>query len=220
MFEDLFIDRGTIASYRAAPLLDERLSYLRHCAEAGARSCTLRKIAAHQASLVHFLGLHEGDRVSVAQVEAAAGQWSLPGGRRSSRPALPQASQRFFGHTVRWLRFVDMLEEPDPLRHLHSDEVAVFEAWMRNERGWSEETIRGCLSTIDCFFYGLDERGVALAAVGIADIDREVARWHGRDCSRVTIHDYAQRLRTFFRYAEQQGWCTQGLADGIMPLSL
>ena len=91
MFEDLFIDQGAIANYRGAPLLDERLSYLLHCTEAGSRPPTLRKIAAHQISLIHLLDLHEGDRVSVAQVEAAAGQWSLPGGRRSRRPALPQA---------------------------------------------------------------------------------------------------------------------------------
>jgi len=217
MFEDLFIDRGTIVNYRAAPLLDERLSYLCHCVEAGSRPSTLRKIAAHQISLVHFLDLHEGDRVSVAQVEAAAGQWSLPGGRRSRRPALPQACQRFLGHAVRWLRFVDMLEEPDAPRHVHAGEVAVFEAWMREEHGWSEETIRCCLSTVDCFFDGLDEREVALAAVEITDIDREVARWHTRDCGRVTIHDYSQRLRTFFRFAELRGWCTSGLAEGIMP---
>ena len=217
MFEDLFIDRGTIASYRAAPLLDERLSYLRHCAEAGARPSTLRNIAAHQTSLVQFLDLHEGDQVSVARVEAAASQWSLPGGRRSRRPALPQAHQRFFGHAARWLRFVNMLEEPDVPRHTHTGEVAVFEAWMREELGWSEETIRCCLSTVDCFFDGLDDREIALAAVEITDIDREVARWHTRECSRVTIHDYAQRLRTFFRFAERRGWCTPGLAEGIMP---
>ncbi len=217
MFEDLFIDRGTIASYLAAPLLDERLSYLRHCAKAGARQPTLRKIAVHQTSLVHFLDLHEGDRASVVQVEAAADQWSIPGGRRSRRSALPQARQRFLGHAVRWLSFVDMLEQPDAPRHVHAGEVAVFEAWMREELGWSEETIRGCLSAVDCFFDGLDEREVALAAVEITDIDREVARWHTRDCSRVTIHDYSQRLRTFFRFAERRGWCTPGLAEGIMP---
>ena len=217
MFEDLFIDRGTIASYHAAPLLDERLSYLRHCAEAGSRPSTLRRIAAHQSSVIRFLDLHEGDQVNVAQVEAAADQWSLPGGRQSRRPALRQACQRFLGHAVRWLRFVDMLEEPDAARHVHAGEVAVFEAWMRKERGWSEDTIRCCLSTVDCFFDKLDECGIALAAVEITDIDREVARWHTRDCSRVTIHDYAQRLRTFFRFAERRGWCTPGLAEGIVP---
>ena len=172
MFEDLFIDRGTIAKYHAAPLLEERLSYyLRHCAQDGARTPTLRKIAVHHTSLIHFLDLHEGDRVNVAQVEAAAGQWSLPGGRRCSRPALPQACQRFFGHAVRWLRFVSLLEEPCKAQHAHAGAVAVFAAWMREERGWSEDTIRGCRSTVDRFFDRLDERGVALAAVRIADID-------------------------------------------------
>ncbi len=33
MFEDLFVDHGAIAFYRAAPLLEERLNCLRHCAE-------------------------------------------------------------------------------------------------------------------------------------------------------------------------------------------
>ena len=217
MFEALFTDGGTIDRYRCAPLLEERLSYLLHCAEAGARLPTLRKIAAHQTNLVHFLDLHEGERVSVAQVEAATGHWSLPGGRHSSRPALPQACQRFFGHAIRWLRFVDMLEEPHALRHAHVGEVDIFEAWMRKERGWSEETIRCCLSTVDCFCGGLGERKVALAVVDITDIDREVLLWHTRGCSRITIHDYAQRLRTFFRFAERRGWCTPGLAEGIMP---
>ena len=217
MFEALFTDGGTIDRYRGAPLLDERLRYLLHCAEAGTRLPTLRKIAVHQTSLVHFLDLHEGGQVSVAQVEAAAGQWSLPGGRHSSRPARPGACRRFFGHAIRWLRFVDMLEEAHAPRHAHVGEVEIFEAWMRKERGWSEQTILCCLSTIDQFFDGLEEREVALAAVEITDIDREVLRWHTRGCNRITVHDYAQRLRTFFRFAERRGWCTPGLAEGIMP---
>ena len=217
MFEDLFDDRGAIARHLAARLLDERLSYLRHCAQTGARPSTLRTIVACQASLVRFLDLHEGDRVSLAQVEAATSQWSLAGGRHSRQPASPEAGRRFFGQAVRWLRYVDMLEEPDVTRHAHGDEVAIFEGWMREERGWSHVTVRCCLHTVDRFFDGLDEQGVVLSAVGIADIDREVARWHARSCSRVTIHDYAQHLRTFFRFAERRGWCTTGLAEGIMP---
>ena len=73
------------------------------------------------------------------------------------------------------------------------------------------------LSYIISFFDGLDEQGVVLSVVGIADIDRELARLHARSCSRVTIHDYAQHLCTFFWFAEGQDWCTTGLADGIMP---
>ena len=217
MFDDLFTRPGIIGRYLATPLYGERLSYLTHCAQGGARRTTLRKIAADQVNLVHLLNLREGERVSVTRIEAATVQWSLPGGRRCRRPAEPEQCQRFFGHAVRWLRFVDMLEEPNGAQHSHAGEVVVFTAWMRNERGWSEDTVHGCCGTIDHFFVWLDEWGVALASVGNADIDRAVARWHARDLSRVTIHDYAQRLRTFFRFAEHQGWCAPGLGDGIMP---
>ena len=217
MFETLFTRPGIIGRYRAAPLLDERFDYLEHCARGGARRQTLRIIAAHQVSLVRILELHEGERVSMARVEVAADQWSLPGGRRCRRPASSEIRKRFIGHAVRWLRFAGMLDEPAKTRHAHSGEAAAFDAWMRDERGWSEDTVRCCLGAVDRFLEGLDDRKLALAEVGIADIDREVARWHARDCSRITIHDYSVHLRTFFRFAESQGWCAPGLADGIMP---
>ena len=217
MFETLFTRPGIIGRYRAAPLLDERFDYLEHCAQGGARREMLRIIAAHQISLVRILKLHEGERVSMARVEAAADQWSLPGGRRCRRPASSEVRKRFIGHAVRWLRFVGLLDEPAKARHAHSGEAAAFDAWMRDERGWSEDTVRCCLGAVDRFLEGLDDRKVALAEVGIGDIDREVARWHARDCSRITIHDYSVHLRTFFRFAESQGWCAPGLADGIMP---
>ena len=217
MFEELFTGRAAIVRHYATPLLEERLRYLVHCARAGAQRGTLRAIAAHQANLVRLLDLRAAERVCVTRVEAAAGQWSLPGGRHSRRPACPDARQRFFGCTVRWLRFLGLLEEPHTRQHAHAGEVALFAAQMRDERGWSEDTIRGCCHTVDRFFDWLDERGVALASVRGSDIDRAVARYHARGNSRVTIHDYAQRLRTFFRFAEQQGWCTPGLAEGVLP---
>lgn len=217
MFEELFTRRAAIANHYATPLVEERLRYLVHCARAGARQGTLRAIAAHQANLVRLLDLREGERVSVTRVEAATGQWSLSGGRHSRRPARADARQRFFGCAVRWLRFVDLLDEPPARQHAHAGEVALFAAQMRDERGWSEDTIRGCCHTVDRFFDWLDGRGVALASLRGTDIDQAVARYHARDYSRVTIHDYAQRLRTFFRFAEQQGWCTPGLVEGLLP---
>ena len=218
MFEDLFVDRRTIANYRTAPLLEERLIYLEHCAQMGTRRTTLRRLATHQASLVQLLGLREPERIGMPRIRAAVEQRWRPGGhRRSSRPASPHVRKQFLGHAVRWLRFVDMLEEPRKARHAHADEVAVFGAWMRNERGWSENTIRECCRTVDHFCDWLDEGSVALDSVRIAAIDQAIARWYARDCARNTIHNYAWHLRTFFRFAEGQGWCTPGLADGIMP---
>ena len=211
MFEKLFVKRGAVARYRAAPLLNERLSYLRHCAQAGARSSsTLRHIAAHQTNLIQLLDYREGDRVSVARIESAARRWSRPGGRRCSQVAKPEARRRFVGHAVRWLRFLNLLEEPGRAQHAHASEVAAFAKWMRHERGWTEDTIGGCRGTVDRFFFRLERGRMALADLGIADIDRAVARWHARGCSRVTIHDYAQRLRTFLRSQNDEDGARQG----------
>jgi len=216
MFERLFTRRSAITHHYAAPLVEERLRYLVHCAHTGVRRETLRVIAAHQASLICLLDLREGERVHVARVEAAAKQWSLPGGRHSPRAARAHARQRFFGHAVRWLRFLNLLDEPRATQHSHADKVAVFAAWGRDERGWSEDTVRGCCHTVDRFFDWLDPRGGTLASVTMTDIDEALARYRARHYSRVTVHDYAQRLRAFFRFAEQQRWCTPGLAEGIM----
>lgn len=219
MFEDLFVDRRTIANLWSAPLLEERLRYLRHCAQSGARPTTLRRIAAVQTSLVRLLDLSEAERVSVPRIEAVARQWAQRGGcRLLDHCVRPETRRCFVGRALRWLRFAGLLEEPCKVRHAHTEEVAVFGAWMRTERGCSEETISGCQRTVDRFFDRLGERGVALDSVGIADVDRAVTRWHARGCSRRTVRGYAQRLRTFLRFAERRGWCAPGLADGIMPV--
>ena len=88
MFEALFIDRGTIARYRCEPLLEERLSSLRYCAQEGARPLTRRMIAAAQITLIRLLDLRAGERVSVPRIEA-------PADRRSSRPAQPRVRRIF-----------------------------------------------------------------------------------------------------------------------------
>jgi site-specific recombinase XerD len=51
----------------------------------------------------------------------------------------------------------------------------------------------------------------------MTDIDDVIAAEHKRGAwNRRTIHDYAQRLRAFFLFAEARGWCRTGLAAGIM----
>jgi site-specific recombinase XerD len=85
------------------------------------------------------------------------------------------------------------------------------------ERGWAITTLQDCCRTIDCFFIWLDERRINLSSVEITMFDQFIARHHARGCSCSTAHLYALQLRKFIRFAEQQGWCKSGLADGILP---
>ena len=216
MFEEIFFPRAA-ERYRAAPLVEQRERYLVHLTETGARRTTLRKCANDQLSLVRLLKLKEGSRVRPSQIEAVAAIWSQPKARRCDRSASPKARTRFVNHAVRWLRFLGRLDEAEREHHPHHAEVAIFEKWLRQERGLSTATIQDYCHAIDHFFFWLAGKGTPLDDVQMADIDDAVAAEHRRGAwGRRTIHDYAQRLRPFFLFAEARGWCRAGLAAGIL----
>ncbi len=216
MFEEIFFPRSA-ERYRAAPLVEQRERYLRHLEQLGTSRSTLRKCANDQLSLVRLLNLQGDDRVSIHRIEAAATVWSRPKERRCNRSAAPKARSRFVSRGMQWLRFLGWLDEPEHEHHPHHGEVAIFEKWLRQERGLSTATIQDYCRATDHFFVWLAGKGIPLDAVQMADIDDAVAAEHRRGAwNRRTIHDYAQRLRPFFLFAEARGWCRAGLAAGIM----
>ncbi|MUZ66404.1 site-specific integrase [Agrobacterium vitis] len=216
MFEDIFFPR-TAEGYRAAPLVEQRERYLVHLRETGTSRFTLRKCANDQLSLVRLLNLEEGSRVHPSQIEAVAAFWSQPKGRRCKRSASPKASAQFISCGIRWLRFLGWLEEPEHKHHSHHVKVRIFEEWLREERSLATATIRDYCHAANHFFFWLAGRCTPLDAVQMADIDDAIAAEYRRGAwNRRTMHDYAQRLRAFFLYAEARSWCRMGLAAGIM----
>ena len=216
MFEDIFFPH-TADKYREAPLVEQRERYLAHLKSTGARRATLRKYANDQLNLVRLLNLEDGERVNRSRIEAAATIWARPGGRRCDRAAMPKTRNRFVSHGVRWLAFLGWLDEVDDDRHPHHPEVEAFTRWSREEHGLSDATVRSYCRAADHFFRHLAAKGVQLSAVGMTDIDDAMAEEHERGAwSRRTRHDYAQRLRAFFLFAEMRGWCREGLAAGIV----
>jgi Phage integrase family len=210
LFEEIFFPR-TAERYRAAPLVEQRERYLVHLRETGARRSALRKCANAQLSLVRLLNLKEGGRVRLSQVEAVTAIWSQPKARRCDRSASPKARTRFISRGIQWLRFLGWLDELEHEHHPDHAEVAIFEKWLREERGLSTATIQDYGRATDHFFFWLAGKGVLLSAVGMTDIDDVIAAEHNRGAwNRRTIHDYAQHLRPFFLFAEPRGWCRLG----------
>ena len=180
----------------------------------------LRQIALDQVRLLHLLDLREGGKIAVAQIEAIAPKWDrtrhhkLGHRPRTSRKSLKRALSR----VTRWLRFLGWLDEPEEDRHPYSVELGTFEEWMRAERCLAEETIGNSLRSAREFLDWLTARGKHLESVRVADVDAAIeAKQTGRQYSRVTIRGYAKRLRAFVRFAENRGWCTSGMAEGIVP---
>ncbi|WP_136661880.1 tyrosine-type recombinase/integrase [Nitratireductor sp. XY-223] len=216
MFEEIFFPR-TAEKHRAAPLAEPRARYLHHLKEIGASRATLRKCANDHLNLVRLLNLQEDDRISIQGIEAAATIWCQPKGRRCKEAATAKARQRFVSHCIDLLHYLGWVEEAEEKRHPHHAEVRIFEGWLRSERGLSDATIDDYRRAADRFFVWLAGRDTPLGAIQMADIDDAIAAEHRRGAwSRRTIHDFAQRLRPFFAFAEERGWCRTGLAAGIM----
>jgi site-specific recombinase XerD len=216
MFDDIFFPHNA-RKYRAAPLAEQRERYLVHLKTTGATRSTLRRCANDQLNLVRLLDLKDGDRVSRRQVEAAAAQWAQPKGRRCDRAALPKTLNRYVNKSVRWLTFLGWYDDGEADHHPHDAEVQTFARWLSDERGLSAATIDDYRRAADRFFRRLAGRDTSLAGVCLTEIDDAVAAEHERGAwSRRTTHDYAQRLRAFFLFAEMRGWCRAGLAAGIV----
>ena len=220
MFETLFTQPSTIESYQAAPLADERERYLRHFAESGAARSTLQMIAHEQRSLVFFLDLTNDKKVTASQVAAAATEWSRPGKHRRHRTvrSSPQTRKLFLLRSLRWLRFIDRLDEPVVVRHPHMAQVAAYEEWMRNERGLSEDTIQANCTDANRFFDWLVTQDLPLSSVTAIDIDNAIMAKKGSGLySRTTIRHYAKRIHAFFKYAERRDWCAPGVTTALLP---
>ena len=107
---------------------------------------------------------------------------------------------------------------PTTRRHPHDAEVLRLRSGgcARNAVS-TAATVHDYCRAADRFFLWLAGRGTPLVAVGMTDIDDVIAEEHTRGAwGRRTRHDYAQRLRAFFLFAETRGWCRAGLAAGIV----
>jgi integrase/recombinase XerD len=216
MFDEIFFPR-TAGIHRVAPIAEPRARYLRHLKEIGAGRGTLRKCANNHLNLVRLLNPREDGRINIHEIEAAAAIWSRPKGRRCGLAATSKARRRFIGHGIDLLRFLGWVDEVKEDHHPHHAKVRIFEEWLRNERALSDATTNDYCHAADHFFLWLAERGTPLDAIQMSDVDDAIATEHQRGAwNRRTIHDYAQRLRSFFAFAEERGWCRTGLAAGIM----
>ena len=214
----LFKRAGAVQRHLAAPLARSRLAYLAHRAEQGARSSTLRGIAALQVKVIHYLELGEQGKVARPDIEAAARRWvSQDPARRGGNADVAQ--RHFVSHATCWLRFSGRLEDSAISTHPHSGEVADFVDYMRQERGWSEATIRDRRARADDFLRRFCAWTGALAEVTVATIDRALNENNartGRPRCRTTIRTHADALRAFFRFAEERGWSRPGVAAAIV----
>jgi site-specific recombinase XerD len=162
------------------------------------------------------LHLETGDEVSLEQINRAANVWVGSQPQAHNVTDCRYGRMRFVSDAKQWLGFLGRLRLPEVPPRPYAHLIEEFSDHMLRDRGLARPTVR-----IHCWHLGqfLERfwQQCPFSDISIRDIDAAIARKGEQDAyARTSIAHYVATLRVFFRYAEQRGWCTRGLAAAIM----
>jgi integrase/recombinase XerD len=200
MFDQLYMSSVALARHRSGPLLKERLAFLAHLRDQGYIPNGLREKAQDLLAISLMLGLASRPRKSLTINEVER--------KTANRRCL-------FPLAVRWLRFMGRLQQRPDLLSPCEKKIKAFADYMKREELSLVTIYQRCWWTRR-FFKSLRISGSSLNEVTPHRID--VAFQNSLEAgtySRMSIRVCANALRTFFRFAEAQGWCRKGLAASI-----
>lgn len=216
MIESVYLVESDRDRHRRAPLLPERERYLNHMIEAGCCRERVRNVAT---MLLHVVRLLELDRLrAVAMDEVLEGckRWvDDANARRYRRPGMA-CPYTFKLVATNWLRFQGALvvgsKPPPPF----GDLLTRFLEAMRSERGLAFDTLHSYRGQILRFMKWLQSRCPEFSAVRARHIDDYIEKKRLDGSSRSSVASLCRALRTFFGYAERQGWCIDGIRGSII----
>jgi len=219
MFKELFDKPGAVKRHLNAPMVEERVLFLRHQAERDMARNTLRSYANNMIEISRELKLvDKSDKVFTTQeIDHLARKWAKKRARPGqSENGSPTAIKRFNSCATQWLRYMGRLYEEPIARTAYADEVDSFAQYMAKDRGLSPGTVTSQSWVASNFLSQLDAAGFVLSRVSIVDVEALlVARMKAGSYQRVSIRTFTSSVRSFFRYAELRGWCTAGIAAAI-----
>jgi integrase/recombinase XerD len=215
MFDTLYHYPRVLARHVDGPSASDRERFLKHCASGGAAHSTLLGLAPELLVIARRFAL-DGDRpIPLAEVEMAADRWVRYQRRRHRIQRGRFSRERFIQTASAWLPFLGRLEEPQTEPLACADLIQMFDGYLRRERGLSPRTIHNRCWHAQAFLCWLSAQGSRIGEMRLEQVDAFVALRRTQGWSRVTMATFASALRSFLRYAGDQGWCEKSLAAGI-----
>ena len=201
--------------HRDAPLLEERLAFLKYLQERGTSRAALRNVSGQMLHVIDLLKLETLRDVELGEVKEAARRWGEEQ-RANVRARTYVRTESYFEYVAKkWLHFAGKLKSPLTPRIWFTDYLEDFARWMTEEQGLSSLSVRSHRWKASRFLTWFAERHAGLADVRLQDVDEFLILQGSTRWNRTSVTVAAQALRSFFRHAERRGWCKHGIAEGI-----
>ena len=97
----------------------------------------------------------------------------------------------------------------------HNQHLQQFLTFLKKERGFADATIVNRERSLKPFLAWLVAQDVSLSTVSPVVITKYFISAVAGKWRRTTVSFHVQSLRSFFRYASSQGWCTAGIDESI-----
>lgn len=214
MFDTLFTRPSVLTRHRTGPCAESRVRFLEHCSDQGYPRLSLRKIAWILLVFSKSIDLSRPGLITRQEIEYAVAH-RVRYAHRPEHAADSRSSRLLFIHiATAWLRFLGRFEESQCEPKPFANQIDNFVMFMRDERGLSPATIMFRSEQVRNFLSAVCIPEVSLSAITINDVDAYLAHRGRHGWSRASLHTLADALRSFFRYAESQGWIS-GIAATI-----
>ncbi|EAZ5467476.1 integrase [Salmonella enterica] len=193
---------------RDAPFWEERIRYLRYCANSGASPGALTIKRNELFWIAHYLPDNASQGVSIKQLHEMAK-------RRSLIHKGHTMTERMIVIARPWLIFLGWWRKPEPKRYAYHQLLSEYVNWMRDEKGFTKSTIDGWKGVINKFLLWCNKTGHDINQLRPEDIDEYFISNSGR-WNRKSIRSITGALRIFLRYAANNGLCPLHLPETII----
>jgi len=217
IFYEIFERSYALKRHLSAPLLEERLMYLHYWKENGAVMHTLQGIAQYQLVIMKYLKFYKIRKIYVAEINKAANRWA-----KASKDRLKKnidsnyARKKFIRDAKCWFKMLGCLEDPPKKTVPYQKYLDAFLIYMEQEQGLSCNTIYSRRHVLQNFLTLVRVRVKSLKKLTPLVVDNILIEKHDiNGYSRRSVQAYASIIRSFLRYAENQSWCQNNLADSI-----
>lgn len=215
MFEQLMKRSDWIWTYKMGRFAPERRAFLCHLNEEGHSLRTLQNINKLLLAVAEHVNVRKAGEITEAQISRAAKNWAMKSCAPSSKAETREmARKRCLYWAKNWFRFLGKWH--DPVRNAQfRSELEAFLNWLRDDRGYTDQTVSTRESALRLFLEWLGTQDTALKEVSPGVLTAYFIQSKALGWKKSTVKAYAQSLRAFFRYAAERGWCASELADTI-----
>ncbi len=216
MFSELMKRSNAVWLYSTGRFAEERRTFLCDLVERGRSGWhTLRQTNRLLLAIAERLNVRQRMPVTERQIVQAAGDWVSKTCSASCTDATRDtATKRFIFVAKQWAHFLGKWREPDRSSQF-KPELDSFLEELRDQRGYSPETISTRKSALNLFFEWLGQLGISLKDLSPQILAAYFVQNKARGWKKTTIKAYGNSIRVFLRYAARCGWCAPGLAETI-----